>query len=281
MNSHPPAADRSCSSQSFATITNMSSDPAPKKSLGQHWLNDLTALEAMCADVHAGDTVLEIGPGLGTLTKLLVARAEQVIAVELDDTLVADLPKNVPAHNLQIVHQDILQFDFSALPPDYKIVANIPYYLTSHLIRVMSETPNPASTASLLVQKEVAERLAAAPGSMSLLSVLAQFYWEVGLAEVVPAELFDPPPKVDSQIVVFIRRPKPLFPDAKSADFFRLVRSGFGQRRKTLLNSLSGGLHLDRAAVQTLCEAAGIDPGARAQTLSLDDWHKLYLAHNT
>jgi 16S rRNA (adenine1518-N6/adenine1519-N6)-dimethyltransferase len=256
-------------------------EPAPKKSLGQHWLTDQAALEAMCADVQAGDTVLEIGPGLGTLTRLLVERAEQVIAVELDDTLVAELPKNVPAHNLQIVHQDILTFDFGALPPDYKIVANIPYYLTSHLVRVMSETPNPARTAALLVQKEVAERLAAQPGEMSLLSVLAQFYWEVGLAEVVPAELFSPPPKVDSQVVVFIRRPKPLFPDVKPADFFRVVRAGFGQRRKTLLNSLRGGLHIDRAATQALCEEAGIDPSARAQTLSLQDWHKLYLFQNT
>jgi 16S rRNA (adenine1518-N6/adenine1519-N6)-dimethyltransferase len=258
-------------------------DPEPKKSLGQHWLNNYAALDAMCAaaQIEPDDIVLEIGPGLGALTKLLVERAEQVIAVELDDTLAAALPLAVPANNLSVVHQGILEFDFSALPPDYKIVANIPYYLTSHLIRVMSETSNPASVAALLVQKEVAERLAAPPGGMSLLSVLAQFYWEVSLAEVVPAALFTPPPKVDSQIVCFMRRPQPLFPDVQPADFFRLVRSGFGQRRKTLLNSLSGGLHLDRPAVQKLCEAADIDPTARPQTLSLQDWHQLYQAHNT
>jgi 16S rRNA (adenine1518-N6/adenine1519-N6)-dimethyltransferase len=180
-----------------------------------------------------------------------------------------------------VVTQDILSFDFTALPPRYKLIANIPYYLTSNLIRVISETTNPPEVAVLLVQKEVAERVAARPGDMSLLSVTAQYYWEVSLDRVVLAELFTPPPKVDSQILVLTRRAQPLFPNLDTKDFFRLVKAGYSQRRKTLLNSLSGGLQLDKPAVKLLCESVDIDPKRRAQTLSLQEWYNLYLSLNT
>jgi 16S rRNA (adenine1518-N6/adenine1519-N6)-dimethyltransferase len=256
----------------------MANSPIPKKSLGQHWLNDEPSLQALCtaAHVQSTDTILEIGPGLGSLTKLLVKQAESVIAVEFDTHLASQLLARVPADNLRVIGQDILDFDFTSLPPDYKVVANIPYYLTSHLIRVISETPNQPLAAVLLVQKEVAERVAAQPGAMSLLSVTAQYYWQVRLAEVVPARLFTPPPKVDSQILVLERRPQPLFSDVLPKDFFRPVKAGYSQRRKTLLNSLSAGLQLDRQLVSTACEAAGIDPRRRAQTMSLEEWYKLY-----
>ncbi|HVX24482.1 MAG TPA: 16S rRNA (adenine(1518)-N(6)/adenine(1519)-N(6))-dimethyltransferase RsmA [Candidatus Saccharimonadales bacterium] len=261
----------------------MIDQPAAKKSLGQHWLEDPVSLAAMlvAADVQPDDTVLEIGPGLGSLTSLLVEAADQVIAVELDDVLVAKLPKAVPATNLQIVHQSILEFDFTNLPPNYKIVANIPYYLTSHLLRNLSQTPNPAAQAALLMQKEVAERAAAGPGAMSLLSVSLQFYWEVSLGRLVPAELFSPPPKVDSQILRLVRRDEPLFTDVDEKQFFRLVRLGFAQRRKTILNSLGSGLHLSRQEITACCMEAGIEPTARAQILSLQEWHQLYLVLNT
>lgn len=260
----------------------MNSQPSAKKSLGQHWLNDRASLEAMCeaAGVGPADTVLEIGPGLGSLTKLLAARAEQVIAIELDEKLARELPDRVPADNLQVVMQDILKFGFTSLPPGYKVVANIPYYLTSHLIRVLSDTPNRPAAAALLVQKEVAERVAARPGDMSLLSVAAQFHWQVSLGREVPARLFTPPPKVDSQILILNERPELLF-DVEPKTFFRLVKAGFTQRRKTLLNNLSAGLQLGRDQVQAICQAAGIDPGRRAQTLSLDEWHSLYKNWNT
>ncbi|HXR49711.1 MAG TPA: 16S rRNA (adenine(1518)-N(6)/adenine(1519)-N(6))-dimethyltransferase RsmA [Verrucomicrobiae bacterium] len=253
-------------------------EPLAKKSLGQHWLYDVASLHAMCeaADIGREDVVLEIGPGLGTLTEVLMSQAAQVIAVEFDEKLAAELPHRVPPDNLHVIQQDILSFDFTSLPASYKVVANIPYYLTSNLIRVMSETPNPPQVAALLVQKEVAERVAAEPGSMSLLSVTAQYYWEVSLGQVVPAELFTPPPKVNSQILILTLRPQPLFPDVDSKEFFRLVKAGFAQRRKTLLNSLSTGLHLSREAVQSWCQKAGIDPQRRPQTLSLDDWYSLY-----
>lgn len=256
------------------------SEPRAKKSLGQHWLRDTSTLVAMCeaAGVAAEDTVLEIGPGLGTLTEVLVKRASQVIAVEFDERLAAELAARVPADNLRVISQDILRLDLTALPPDYKVVANIPYYLTSNLIRVLSETPNPPRTAVLLVQKEVAERVAAGPGAMSLLSVTAQFYWQVSLGQVVPAELFEPPPKVDSQILIMQRRSELLFADVEPRQFFRLVKAGFAQRRKTLLNSLGAGLHLSREEAEKLLQSAGISSNRRAQTLSLDEWHTLYQA---
>jgi 16S rRNA (adenine1518-N6/adenine1519-N6)-dimethyltransferase len=254
--------------------------PPTKKSLGQHWLEDDSVLAAMAeaVDVGPADTVLEIGPGPGTLTKRLTDAAERVLAVEFDADLARDLPGRVPAGNLEVVCQDILLFDLTRLPAGYKVVANIPYYLTSNLLRVLCESPNHFSKAALLIQKEVAERVCAAPGSMSLLSVSVQFYCDAGLGHVVPAELFTPPPKVDSQILVLTYRETPRFPGVDRKLFFRIVKAGFAQRRKTLLNSLGGGLHLDRTKAAALLEAAGIASDTRAQNLSLDEWYALYTA---
>lgn len=271
----------------------MNDMPHAKKSLGQHWLTDELSLEAMClaADVRPDDTVLEIGPGTGTLTAVLLAKGTNVTTVERDQDLAKSLPYRTQQlleveplkngnggiiDNLQVVEGDILAFDFTELPSEYKVVANIPYYLTGNLIRVLSETPNPPTAAVLLVQKEVAQRVAAKPGAMSTLSVTAQFYWQVSLADEVPAELFTPPPKVDSQILVLKRRPEPLFPKADTKTFFRLVKAGFGARRKKLRSSLAGGLHISKEQAEQLLDGASIDPNLRAQALSLDDWHRLY-----
>jgi 16S rRNA (adenine1518-N6/adenine1519-N6)-dimethyltransferase len=258
----------------------VSATPSPKKSLGQHWLNDELTLRNICslAEISKIDTILEIGPGLGSLTKLLVIQAKQVIAVELDNYLAGSLKVNVPADNLKVLNESILDFDLTTLPIDYKLVANIPYYLTSNLLRVLSETSNPPKSIVLLVQKEVAERVAASPGSMSLLSVTTQFYWQVGLSEVVPAEMFTPPPKVDSQVILLIRREKLLFPDIDEKLFFRLVKFGFSARRKTLLNSLANGFRIEKVTVEDVLNTAEIDPNIRPQMLSLDDWYKLYSA---
>jgi 16S rRNA (adenine1518-N6/adenine1519-N6)-dimethyltransferase len=254
--------------------------PFAKKSLGQHWLTDRASLEAMCdaAGVKAGDVVLEIGPGTGTLTELLLEQGARVIAVEKDENLAAQLAKKYQSHDMYLHSGDILAFDFTQLPSGYKVVANIPYYLTSNLVRLLSETANAPNLVVLLVQKEVAERVTAAPGHMSILSVTAQYYWQVALGNVVPAELFAPPPKVDSQILTLKRREAPLFTDLDVKVFFRLVKAGFSQKRKTLANSLSGGLQLKREEAIKLLEQAGIPPSARAQTLSLDDWYRLYRA---
>ena len=256
-----------------------------KKSLGQHWLHDSTTLAEIIeiAEVRSSDTVLEIGPGLGSLTEVLLAEGAQVIAVEKDKELFDALREDsaglysLGVKNLVLVNEDILEFDLKELPAGYKVVANIPYYLTSNLVRILSESANPPKSATLLVQKEVAERLAAKPGNMSLLSVTSQMFFEPSLGPVVPAKLFSPPPKVDSQIIKLQRRPTPLFDEQDSKELFRLVKAGFSNRRKTLLNSLSAGLHISKEESGKLLRKAGIDPQTRPQELSLEQW--LRLAH--
>lgn len=255
----------------------------PNKSLGQHWLDDNDSLLAMAAgvSVEPGDTVLEIGPGPGALTRVLLRAGANVVAVEYDHQLAVALPKSFTNSRLQVIEHDILTFDFSILPPNYKVAANIPYYLTSNLLRTMCETPNHFSVAALLIQKEVAERVTAAPGAMSMLSVSVQYYCNVGLGPVVPAELFTPPPKIDSQILLLEFRDKPLFDDVDTAAFFRIVRAGFSERRKKLRSSLSGGLNISKPEAEALLLRAGISQDLRAQNLSIEQWHKIYLASLT
>jgi 16S rRNA (adenine1518-N6/adenine1519-N6)-dimethyltransferase len=253
--------------------------PLAKKTLGQHWLDDHSSLQAMvdAGNVRPGDKVLEIGPGYGTLTEYLLSAGAQVMALEFDDSLIPGLlSKFAHVPELNVEQGDIRTFDFTSLPADYKLVANIPYYLTSNLIQLISETPNQPSVAVLLMQKEVAERVVAKPGDMSILSVTAQFYWEASLGRVVGAELFAPPPKVDSQILVLKRRDQPLFSNVEIRKFFRLVKAGFSQKRKTLVNSLSGGLAIGKDEARDMLEKANIEPSRRAQTLALEDWHALY-----
>jgi len=250
---------------------------SPKKSLGQHWLHDDASLQAMvkAGEVTPTDTVIEVGPGLGTLTKKLVQAASEVIAIELDDLLAVNLKGRVGAKNLLVAHANVLEYDFSAVKPGYKVVANIPYYLTSNLIRNLLESPNPPSTMALLVQKEVAERIVATPGQMSILAVSVQFYADAELREVVPAELFTPRPKVDSQIIQIKRHAKPLFPDVDIEQFFKIVKAGFSEKRKKLRSSLSGSLDISKDQADEWLKRAGIRPDARAQELSIKDWYKL------
>ncbi|MBI2285346.1 ribosomal RNA small subunit methyltransferase A [Candidatus Saccharibacteria bacterium] len=258
----------------------------PKKTLGQHWLTDEPTLEAICdsADLKPGDTVLEIGPGLGNLTKHLLAHVKKVIAVELDPSLAKNLPHHIYANSkdtpwngeLRVVQADILKFDLVKLPKGYKVVANIPYYLTSNLLRVLGESSNPPSAMTLLVQKEVAQRICTGPGQMSVLAVSVQLYYECTLGMEVPARLFTPPPKIDSQVVILKRRPKPLFTDLNKAKFFRIVKAGFSEKRKKLRSSLAGGLNISKEQADLLLKKAGIDPNLRPQELSLEDWYNIY-----
>jgi 16S rRNA (adenine1518-N6/adenine1519-N6)-dimethyltransferase len=253
------------------------SDPIPKKALGQHWLHDELSLEAMCeaADVTKADVVLEIGPGLGTLTSLLVKRAKSVTALEYDDELARQLPTRVHNSNLSVVHADCLTFDYATMPKGYKVVANIPYYLTSNLLRVLCESSNPPGTIVLLVQKEVAERVAARAGDMSILSVTVQYYCEVYLGLEVPAILFTPPPKVDSQILIMHTRKQALF-SVDTKKYFALVKAGFAQRRKKLRSSISAGLGIAKEDAEKMLIAAKIDPNDRPQMLTLEQWYALY-----
>jgi 16S rRNA (adenine1518-N6/adenine1519-N6)-dimethyltransferase len=256
-------------------------DVKPKKSLGQHWLHDKSSLKAVvdAAEVGADDVVLEIGPGLGTLTEILLERARAVIAVELDEVLASQLAARVGAGTLEVIRADILKFDLTTLPPAYKLVANIPYYLTGNLLRLLTETTNPPARMSLLVQKEVAERIAAGPGQMSLLAVSVQLYYQPQLHELVPAKLFSPPPKVDSQIISLTRREQELFPGLDTKLFFQIVRAGFSEKRKKLRSSLSGGLRIGKDESDKLLEKSGISGDRRAQELSLQDWYKVYKAY--
>jgi 16S rRNA (adenine1518-N6/adenine1519-N6)-dimethyltransferase len=254
-----------------------------KKSLGQHWLQDegiLTAI-AEAAEVSADDHILEIGPGRGTLTKVLLDMGANVLALEFDQDLIPFLKTQFAyCKKFAISSGDIRQFDYRDMPATYKIVANIPYYLTSNLIRAISETSNPPQVAVLLIQKEVAQRLCAGPGQMGILSITAQFYYECSLDIEVPARFFTPPPKVDSQVVVLTRRPQKLF-DIDDQQFFNLVKAGFSEKRKTLRNSLSGGLNIPKEQVEELLKKTGLKPTSRAQELSLEQWHALYLAYGS
>ena len=245
--------------------------------MGQHWLHDEFSLNAVidAADIGSNDVVLEVGPGLGTLTDILVKRAGRVIAVEYDENLARKLAGFVRADNLQVVYEDILKFDVTQLPSGYKVVANIPYYLTSNLLRTLCESPNPPEVMSLLVQKEVAQRIAAGPGQMSLLSVSVQLYYTPKLHQIVPAKLFTPPPKVDSQIISLTSHNDPLFKDFDSRQLFRVVKAGFAGRRKKLRSSLAAGLHLDKPKVDEILSLAEINGDLRAQELSLQDWYRL------
>ncbi len=253
----------------------------PKKSLGQHWLHDEDVLEDICdlAELEPSDNVVEIGPGLGTLTAKLLERGANVAAVEFDSELSDQLQKNLISKNLTVINQDILKFDFTKMPEDYKVVANIPYYLTSNLIRVFTESDSKPSLAVLLVQKEVAQRICDKPGRMSLLSVWAQINFECSLGPVVPAKLFTPPPKVDSQVVVMKKLAKPLDLDVDRKTLTRVLKAGFSNKRKTLHNSLSAGLNISKDESKKILELSNINPMSRPQDLSIDDWLKL--ARNT
>lgn len=245
------------------------------KSLGQHWLFDKTSLKHIVgsAEIQKGDVVLEIGPGLGTLTHELLDSGAKVIAVEFDKSLAGELQDRFSAKDFELRLENILTFDFGSLPKDYKIVANIPYYLTSHLLRIICETTNKPSRAVLLVQKEVAERVSASPGEMSILAISVQTYACVTLGEIVAAKLFSPPPKVDSRVLILDFYGNPLVGDIDK--FFRVVKAGFSQARKKLRSSLAGGLHITPQEADELLQSAGIDPSRRAQTLSIEEWQKL------
>ena len=247
------------------------------KALGQHWLQDRLILSdiAEAADINDDDTVLEIGPGLGTLTSELLKRARNVVAVEFDPDLARKLPGQFPGKDLRVIHQDILSFDLSTLPKRYVVVANVPYYITSKIVQKLMTAENRPRVAVLLVQKEVAERIAAQPGDMSILAVAAQVYAEASLDIEVPREFFTPPPKVDSQVVVLTTRSQPLVSGETERAFFRMVKAGFSAKRKKLRSSLSGGLAISKSQAETLLSGASISPDVRAEDLSIAEWLRL------
>jgi len=250
---------------------------SPKKSLGQHWLRNREVLShiADCAELNVNDTVLEIGPGLGTLTSELLRRCKKVVAVEFDADLARKLPAQFPGKDLDVINEDILSFDLSTLPNNYVVVANVPYYITSKIVKMLMTAENKPRMAVLLVQKEVAQRLASPAGKMSILAVSAQLFAHVSLGNIVPAALFTPPPKVDSQVIVLKIRKTPFLTDIDEKDFFKVVKAGFSAKRKKLRSSLSGGLKLSKDEVEIILSKANINPDVRAEALTLDDWARL------
>ncbi len=254
-----------------------------KKSLGQNFLNDAEVIEQIfeAAGLVKTDHVLEIGPGTGAMTFRLSDRVEKLVAIELDHQLVERLQQHfIDSKSVSILEGNILDVHLEELlhsvgfaDHPYKIVANIPYYITAPIIRTLLSLEHQPLSMTLMVQNEVADRLSAKPGDMSLLSMMAQYYAEVEKKFVVPKEAFDPIPKVDSAIVhITPRRPYDPEEDRK---VFRLARAGFAARRKTLANNLATSLSVPREEIERGLESVGLRKDIRAQALSVADWEAL------
>jgi 16S rRNA (adenine1518-N6/adenine1519-N6)-dimethyltransferase len=254
-----------------------------RKGLGQHFLVDGEVLESIiaAADLKPDDLVVEVGPGLGILTEALAQKAGEVIAIELDDRLAALLKKRLASFkNVSIINDDVLNIRPEELlkrqeSPDYKVVANLPYYITSPVLRHFLTASAKPRMMIVMVQAEVAQAIAAMPGDMSLLSVSVQFYGRPEIISRVPAQSFYPPPEVDSALLRIQLYPQPAV-GVDEGGFFELVRAGFSAPRKQIANSLAQGLGLPKDMVLSFLEKAGIDGERRAETLNLEEWARLW-----
>jgi 16S rRNA (adenine1518-N6/adenine1519-N6)-dimethyltransferase len=249
-----------------------SSGLRPKDYLGQNFLVDEEALKAIVdsGEIRSTDTVLEVGPGLGVLPSELVKKAKEVIAVEKDDRLVFFLKKQFQdSKNLKVINEDILRFHVKKnIPGNYKVVANIPYYLTSKLFQLFLENEHPPKSLVLMIQKEVGERVVAAPGDLSILGISVQVYADAEIMRVVPKTSFWPVPKVNSVILKITPGEKyPEITDKKL--FFRMLKTAFAGKRKQIKNTIKNLEAIQRS---------GIDPMARPQDLSIESWIALYKA---
>ena len=253
---------------------------AARKSLGQNFLIDRGVLARIitAADIKKGDTIVEVGPGPGVLTRALAEKAAKVVAVEIDAGLAGSLRETLAdLPNVEIITGDILKTQPEVLvgASPYKVVANLPYYITSPTLRYFLEAPHQPQSLVVMVQKEVAAQITARPPEMSLLSLGVQFYGVPKRISNVPAGCFYPPPKVASSILRIDVLPERQLPVEQEKQFFALARAGFGTRRKQLANALSGGLNLDKAEITALLRRADIDPARRAETLMIEEWLRL------
>ena len=258
----------------------------PRKSLGQHFLKDRSVPPriAIAAAIEPDDVVVEVGPGLGVLTEELARRLDpergRLVAVELDDDLLPVLRQRFAGMpHVSFVHADVLDVPPQELSQGrpYKLVANLPYYITSAILRHFLETEHKPRSLTVMVQKEVADRMVAKPPEMSLLAVSVQFYGRPKIMFKVPPGAFNPPPKVDSAVVridVYGVGESPIQVSSEAA-FFRLAQAGFGQRRKQLANTLTSGLGLPKSDVIETLQKASIEPTRRAETLTLGEWARL------
>ncbi len=253
-----------------------------KKRLGQHFLVDEAVLKTIisAAELSSEDFVIEIGPGLGVLTAELAQSAGNVVAVELDSKLASRLKHKLSSlHNVTIINADILKVNLSDLIDRknfYKVVANIPYYITSPILHYFIEASPKPSLMVVMVQKEVGEAIVAEPGEMTVLSVSLQVYSKPRIIAYVPSESFYPPPKVDSAIIRFDMLPEPAVTVADINNFLTFVRCGFRSPRKQLRNSLAQGLGIKQNEVTPLLTEAKIEPQRRPETLNLNEWQRLY-----
>lgn len=256
---------------------------AAKKSLGQNFLVDAKIIDDIfeVADVQKADWVFEVGPGTGILTFRLADRVERVLAVEIDHKFVERLQKRfIDSESVSILEGNILDIDLQELletsgfsEHPYKIIANIPYYITAPIVKTLLSIKHRPTSLTLMVQNEVADRLAAKPGSMSLLSLMAQRYATVEKKFFVPKEAFDPTPKVDSAVIQII--PRRAYDPEADRRVFRLARAGFAARRKTLANNLSSSLSVSKEDVEEKLKRLGLRQDIRAQALSAEDWERL------
>ena len=261
-----------------------------RKGLGQHFLIDEEVLKliASAAELTPADVVIEVGPGLGVLTRELAKQVGQVIAVELDNKLAAILNKTLSSfNNVTIINEDVLKIDPTALLKEvgfpaqsYKVVANLPYYITSPVLRHFLEASVKPQIMLVMVQKEVANEIAAKPGRMSVLSISVQLYGEPTVISYVPSSCFYPAPEVDSAILRIAVYPQPAADISDVDSFFALVRAGFSASRKQMANSLAQGLGWSKAEVLSLLEGADIVPQRRAETLTLEEWARLWRVFN-
>jgi 16S rRNA (adenine1518-N6/adenine1519-N6)-dimethyltransferase len=253
-----------------------------KKGLGQNFLiaGNILKKIAAAAELTPTDTVIEVGPGLGILTETLAEQAGKVIAVELDNNLAEILKTNFPdSDKVTVINGDILKInpaDILGKQTEYKVVANLPYYITSAVIRHFLEAPVKPETLVLMVQKEVAQQITAKAGEMSLLSVSVQLYGKPAIVSKVAAGCFYPAPNVDSAILKIAVYAEPKIRPEDITGFFDIVRAGFSANRKQLPNSLANGLKLAKTDIIPLLEQAGIDPKRRAETLTIEEWEKLH-----
>ena len=251
-----------------------------RKRLGQHFLVDDDVLQKIVAtaELAPGDTVIEVGPGLGVLTRGLAKRAGRVVAVELDDVLAAALKKEMASFtNVAVINKDILKIDAASLSggKGYKVVANLPYYITAAVLRhFLAAGPRPELMV-LMLQKEVAESITST-GNAGLLANSVRFYGRPSLVTVVPAASFYPPPKVDSAVLRIDVYPRPALDVSDEGAFFGLLKAAFATRRKQLPNALAAGLGVDKTQVLAWLGAAAIEPQRRAESLSLEEWGRLW-----